>query len=74
MVLVVVHRWIKTVDAVTIVHLTICNNNGNKTLSMRMYSARLTRLKLKIKDTKEYARLSFGGLDDSFAKSISYHE
>ena len=47
LVLVVAHRWVKTVDAVTIVHLTICNNNGNKALSMRIYSARLTRLKRK---------------------------
>ena len=59
LVLVVAHSWVETVDAVTIVHLTIYNNNGNKALSMRMYSARLTRLKQKISDTKEYARLSF---------------
>jgi hypothetical protein len=62
MVLVVAHRWIQTVDAVTIVHLTICNNNGNNVLSMRRYSARLTRQKPEIKDTKEYARPSFSGL------------
>ena len=62
MVLVVAHRWVETVDVVTIVHLTIYNNNGNKALSMRMYSARLTRLKQKISDTKEYVRLSLGGL------------
>jgi hypothetical protein len=71
MVLVVVHRWINTVDAVTIVHLTIYNNNGNKALSTRIYSAKLIHLKLKYCDTKEYARLSFSGLADSFAKRIS---
>jgi hypothetical protein len=47
LVLIVAHRGIQTVDAISIVHLVICNNNGNKTLSMRMYSARLTRLKRK---------------------------
>jgi hypothetical protein len=47
LVLVVAHRWVETVDAVIIVHLTICNNNGNKARSTRMYSARLTRLKQK---------------------------
>jgi hypothetical protein len=56
LVLVVAHRQIQTVDAITIVHLTICNNNGNNALSRRRYSARLTRYKLEIKDTKEYAR------------------
>jgi hypothetical protein len=56
MVLVVAHHWIQTVDAATIVHLTICNNNGNNALSTRRYSARLTRHKPEIKDTKEYAR------------------
>jgi hypothetical protein len=30
LVLVVAHRWVETVDAVTMVYLTICNNNGNK--------------------------------------------
>jgi two-component sensor histidine kinase len=57
LVLVVVHRRIQTVDAITIVHLTIYNNNGNNTVSMRRYSARLTRHKPEINDTKEYARL-----------------
>jgi hypothetical protein len=47
MVLVVAHREIQTVDAIYIVHLAICNNNGNKALSTRMYLARLTRLKQK---------------------------
>jgi hypothetical protein len=56
MVLVVAYRRIHTVDAITIVHLTICNNNGNNALSTRRYSARLTHQKPKIKDTKEYAR------------------
>jgi hypothetical protein len=41
LVLVVVHRWVETVDAVTIVHLIIYNNNGNKALSMRIYLASL---------------------------------
>jgi hypothetical protein len=59
MVLIVAHSRIETVDAISIVHLAICNNNGNKALSTRRYSARLTRLKQKNKvDTKEYERLS----------------
>jgi len=62
LVLVVAHSWVEIVDAVTIVHLTICKNNGNKALSTRIYSARLIRHKQKISDTKEYAMLSFGGL------------
>jgi hypothetical protein len=61
LVLVVAHRRIQTVDAIPIVHLTICNNNGNNALSTRRYSARLIRLKPKISDTKEYARLSLVG-------------
>jgi hypothetical protein len=47
LVLVVVHRGIQTVDAISIVHLVICNNNRNKVLSTRMYSAKLTCLKRK---------------------------
>jgi hypothetical protein len=46
LVLVVAHRMIQAVDAITVVHLTICNNNGNNALSMRKYTARLTLLKL----------------------------
>jgi hypothetical protein len=46
LVLVVAHRKVQIVDAITVIHLTICNNNGNNTLSMRKYSSRLTRLKL----------------------------
>jgi hypothetical protein len=42
----ITHRRVKTVDAIPIIHLAICNNNGNKALSTRMYSARLTRHKL----------------------------
>jgi hypothetical protein len=57
LVLVIAHRQVQTVDAIPIVHLTICNNNGNNALSIRRYSARLTRQKLEINDTKEYARL-----------------
>jgi hypothetical protein len=47
LVLVVAHCRVQAVDAIIIVHLTICNNNENNALSMRKYSARLTRLKLK---------------------------
>jgi hypothetical protein len=47
LVLVVAHRRVQTVNAITIVHLTICNNNGNNALSTRKYSARLTRLNQK---------------------------
>jgi hypothetical protein len=47
LVLVVAHRRIQTVDAISIVHLTIYNNNGNNALSTRKYSAILTHLKLK---------------------------
>jgi hypothetical protein len=57
LVLVVAHHWIQAVNVVAIVHLTICNNNGNNALSTRRYSARLTYLKLKINGTKKYARL-----------------
>jgi hypothetical protein len=74
MVLVVAHRRIQTVRAVPVVHLTICNNNGNNALSTRMYSARLTRHKPEIKDTKEHARLYTVDWLDSFAKSMSYYE
>jgi hypothetical protein len=47
LVLVITHRRVHAVDAITVVHLAICNNNGNNTLSTIKYSARLTRLKLK---------------------------
>jgi hypothetical protein len=47
LILVVAHRGIQKVDAISIIHLAICNNNENKALSKRMYSARLTRLKRK---------------------------
>jgi hypothetical protein len=65
--LVVAHRWVQAIDAITVIHLTICNNNENNFLSTRKYSARLTHLKLKQSDTKDYARLSFSGLADLFA-------
>jgi hypothetical protein len=68
LVLVVTHRRVQAVDAIPVVHLTIYNNNGNNALSTRRYSARLIRLKQKQSDTKEYARLSFSGLVDSFTK------
>jgi hypothetical protein len=45
LVLIVANRGIQTVDVISIVHLAISNNNGNKALSMKMYSARLTHLK-----------------------------
>jgi hypothetical protein len=47
LVLVVAHRRVQAVDVITVVHLTICNNNRNNALSTRKYLARLTRLKLK---------------------------
>jgi hypothetical protein len=47
LVLVVVYRRVLAVDAMTVVYMTICNNNGNNALSTRKYSARLTRLKPK---------------------------
>jgi hypothetical protein len=47
LVLIIAHCGIQTVDAISIVHLAIYNNNGNKALSIRMYSARLTHLKWK---------------------------
>jgi hypothetical protein len=47
LVLVVAHRRVQTVDAITVIHLTIYNNNGNNALSTRKYSARLTHFKLK---------------------------
>jgi hypothetical protein len=74
MVLVVAHHRIQIVNAIAVVHLTICYNNGNNALSTRRYSARLTRLKPEISDTKEHARLSLVGLADSVVKSISYYE
>jgi hypothetical protein len=43
MVLIVAHSRVETVDAIFIVYLAICNNNRNKDLSTRRYSARLTR-------------------------------
>jgi hypothetical protein len=57
LVLVVAHHRVQTVDAITIIHLTIYNNNGNNALSTRRYSARLTHHKPEINDIKEYARL-----------------
>jgi hypothetical protein len=74
LVLVVTHRRIETVDAIAIVHLTIYNNNGNNALSMKRYSARLTRLKPKIKRHQGVCKAFFSGLVDSFAKSINYHK
>jgi hypothetical protein len=74
LVLVVAHRWIEAVNAIAVVHLTIYNNNGNNALRTRRYSARLTRLKPKISDTKEHARLSLVGSANSVAKSISYYK
>jgi hypothetical protein len=42
MVLVVAPSRAEIVDAIPVIHLAICNNNRNKALSTRMYSARLT--------------------------------
>jgi hypothetical protein len=47
LVLVVAHRRVQAVDAISVVHLTIYNNNRNNALSTRKYSVRLTRLELK---------------------------
>jgi hypothetical protein len=47
LVLVIAHRRVQAVDAITVVHLTSCNNNGNNALSTTKYSARLIRLKPK---------------------------
>jgi hypothetical protein len=44
----------------SIERLAICNNIGNRTLSTRVYLARLTHPKLgnkKVKDTKDHAKL-----------------
>jgi hypothetical protein len=38
-------HMVETGAAVPIEYLAICNNKGNRTLSTRMYSARLTRHK-----------------------------
>jgi hypothetical protein len=51
------------VFTVSIKHLAICNNIGNRTLSTGMYSARLTRPKpgnKKVKDSNDYAKLYLG--------------
>jgi len=42
-----VHGEIEAVLAIAVINYTIYNN-GNKTLSMKRYSARLTRHKLEI--------------------------
>ena len=42
-----VHGGTKAVLAIAMINYTICNN-GNETLSMRRYSARLTRHKPEI--------------------------
>ena len=42
-----IHGGIETILAIALIDGTICNN-GNKTLSMRRYSARLTHRKLEI--------------------------
>jgi hypothetical protein len=47
LVLVATHRRVQADDVITVVHLTICNNNENNTLSTRKYLARLTHLKQK---------------------------
>jgi hypothetical protein len=47
LVLIVAHCRVQAIDAINVVHLTICNNNENIALSTRKYSARPIRLKLK---------------------------
>jgi hypothetical protein len=42
---VVAHHRVHAVDAITVVHLTIYNNNRNNALSTRKYLARLIHLK-----------------------------
>ena len=59
MVLFLIHCRSKVVLTVAMVHHVICNNR-KKTLSTRRYSARLTRHKPKIRDTKDHARLISG--------------
>ena len=51
-----IHGGTEVVLVIAVINYTICNN-GNKTLSMRRYSARLTPHKLEINDSKDYARL-----------------
>jgi len=46
--LLIIRSQMVTVSPVAMIHDIICNK-GNKTLSMRMYSAKLTRHKPKIK-------------------------
>jgi hypothetical protein len=69
LVLVVTHHRVQAVDAIAIIYLTICNNNGNNALNTSKYSARLTHLKPKENDTKEYERLSFSGLATHLQKA-----
>ena len=45
--LLLIHDGIEAVLAIAVIDGTICDN-GNKTLSMKRYSARLTRHKLEI--------------------------
>ena len=52
----VVHGGIEAVLAKAVINCIIYNN-GNKTLSTRRYSARLTRHKPEINDSEDYARL-----------------
>ena len=51
-----IHGGIEAVLAIAMINCAICNN-GNKTLSMRRYSARLTIINQKQSDSKDYARL-----------------
>jgi hypothetical protein len=54
------HSRVQVVLTVSIEHLAICNNIGNRTLSTGVYSARLIRPKLennKVKDIKDYVKL-----------------
>ena len=51
-----IYGRIEAILAIAMIDGTIYNN-GNRTLSTRRYSARLTRHKLEITDSKDYARL-----------------
>jgi hypothetical protein len=54
--LVFIPSWKKAILAAPMIEYIICNR-WEINLSMRRYSARLTRQKLEIKDTKDHARL-----------------
>jgi hypothetical protein len=70
MVLSITHRRVKAVDTIAVVHLPICNKwEKNKTLTMRRYSARLTRHNKNKMTPRNYEGL-YSGVADSFAKTF----